>query len=145
MRLHDIKNTHAKPRSQRVGRGTGSGRGVFSGRGVKGQKARTGANSNIPRTFIGGSTSLMQRLPKLKGFKSRAANTKPVAVNLARIAEFFEDGDVITLKGLLEKGIISAPEALRGIKITGASGEVKSKFTYDTENEKLSVTKKLLA
>jgi large subunit ribosomal protein L15 len=142
MRLHEITSTHAKPRSQRVGRGNGSGRGTFAGRGVKGQKARSGGQKSIPRTFIGGSTSLIQRLPKLKGFKSHAE--KPVAVNVARLAQVFKDGDAITIKSLLEKGVISASEALQGVRITGASGEVTHKFTYDTENPKLSVTKKLL-
>jgi large subunit ribosomal protein L15 len=143
MRLHEIKQTHAHRKSKRLGRGNGSGKGTFSGRGVKGQKARTGANSNIPRTFIGGSTTLMQRLPKLKGFKSSA--TKPTAVNVARLAAVFKDGDTITLAALFEKGLVSATEVKQGVKIVGASGEVTAKFTYDTENKKLTVAKKLLA
>ncbi|HSI20634.1 MAG TPA: 50S ribosomal protein L15 [Verrucomicrobiae bacterium] len=143
MRLHDISETHAHRKSKRVGRGNGSGKGTFAGRGVKGQKARTGANSNIPRTFIGGSTTLIQRLPKLKGFKSAAV--KPVTVNIARVVANYTDGDKVTLLSLLEKGIISAKEAAQGVKIVGASGEVTHKLTFDTENGKLSVTKKLLA
>lgn len=143
MRLHEISQTHARRTAKRVGRGNGSGRGTFAGRGVKGQKARTGANSNLPRTFIGGSTALMQRLPKLKGFTSHA--TKPVTVNIARIAQTFKIGEKVTLLALLEKGVISAREAEQGIKIVGASKNPEAKFTFDTENPKIAVTKKLLA
>lgn len=143
MRLHEIQQTHAHRKSKRVGRGNGSGKGTFAGRGVKGQKARTGANSNVPRTFIGGSTALIQRLPKLKGFKSSAI--KPVTVNVARVAAVFKDGDKVTLAAMLEKKLISPAEALQGVKVVGASGEVTAKFTYDTENAKLSVAKKLLS
>lgn len=142
MRLHDIQNTHARPKSRRIGRGVGSGRGTYAGRGVKGQKARSGANSNIPRTFIGGSTALIQRLPKLKGFKSH--RTRPITVNVARLAAVFKDGHKITLANLIEKKLINAEEASRGVKVVGASGEIKSTFTYDTESGQLRVTKKLL-
>lgn len=143
MRLHDIKETHAHRKPKRLGRGNGSGKGTFSGRGVKGQKARTGANSNIPRTFIGGSTSLIQRLPKLKGFKSH--RTRPLTVNIARIAATYTDGEVVSVVSLMEKGIISANEALRGVKIVGSTTDLKPKVTFETESGSLSLTKKLLA
>jgi large subunit ribosomal protein L15 len=143
MRLHEIKNTHERPKSRRVGRGIGSGRGTFSGRGVKGQKARSGANSNIPRTFIGGSTALIQRLPKLKGFKSRAE--KPTTVSLDRIAAVFKDGETVSIISLLEKGLISAREAEKGVRVVGAAKPLERSFVYDTESGRLTVTKKLLA
>lgn len=143
MRLHEIKQTHARRTSKRLGRGNGSGKGTYSGKGVKGQKARTGANSNIPRTFIGGSTTLMQRLPKLKGFRSSA--TKATTVNVARLSQYFKDGEKISITTLVEKGLISVNEAKQGVKVVGSSGETAAKFVYDTESGKLSVSKKLLA
>jgi large subunit ribosomal protein L15 len=142
MRLNDIQHTHARPKSKRLGRGNGSGKGTYAGRGVKGQKARSGGKNKIPHTFIGGSTSMVQRLPKLKGFKSRAI--KPVTVSLARIASRYEATEVVTLVSLIEKGIINDTEALRGIKIVGSEG-ITTKFTFEQGNDKLKTSKALLA
>ena len=54
---------------RRVGRGIGSGLGKTAGRGTKGQKSRTG--SSAKPGFAGGQNPLMQKLPKLPGFKSK--------------------------------------------------------------------------
>ena len=142
MRLHEITSTHEHKKSRRIGRGNGSGRGTFSGKGVKGQKARTGANSNIPRTFIGGSTSLIQTLPKFKGFKS--LNTKPTTLNVFRLADFYEPGAEVTLISLIENGLVSPNEAKVGVKIVGSSAE-SPKYTFEQGNPLLTTTKKLLA
>ena len=142
MRLHEITSTHEHRKHRRVGRGSGSGRGTFSGRGVKGQKARTGANSNIPRTFVGGATSMMQKLPKLKGFKSRA--TKLVTVNVTRFADFYEPDDMVTLISLVENGLVSPNEAKNGVKIVGSTTPSPS-YKFEEGNDHLKVSKKLLA
>ena len=67
MKLHDLAppkgSTTAK---RRVGRGTGGKGHKTAGRGMKGQKAR----STVPVGFEGGQLPLMQRIPKLKGFKN---------------------------------------------------------------------------
>ena len=54
---------------KRVGRGISAGQGKTAGRGTKGQKSRTGHNK-MPASFMGGQRSIMQAVPKLKGFKS---------------------------------------------------------------------------
>lgn len=143
MRLHEITQTHARPSAKRVGRGISAGQGKTAGRGTKGQKARTGANSNIPRTFEGGATSLIQRLPKLKGFKSH--RTRPLTVNAGRIVDLYEATETVTLLSLVEKGIISAKEAMRGVKIVGASKPLEKTLKFDTEGTKLNVSRKLSA
>jgi large subunit ribosomal protein L15 len=143
MRIHNLSSTHPRPKARRVGRGNAGHGGTTAGRGTKGQKARTGANSNIPRTFIGGSTSLVQRLPKLKGFKSH--QIKPVAISMRRLETVYSDGETVTLVSLLEKGLISSQEALQGIKIIGGVGAPAKKLTFEEGNTKLSVSKKLLA
>lgn len=74
-----IKNNEAK--SKRYGRGVGSGKGKTAGRGTKGQKSRTGYN--IPRRFEGGQTSLISRIPKKKGFKSK--KSRVVSILAAKI------------------------------------------------------------
>lgn len=141
MRSHQFTQTHPRPKAKRVGRGNAAGGGTTAGRGTKGQKARTGSNSNLPRTFIGGSTSLVQRLPKFKGFKSH--QVKPVTLNVDKLTQHFAADTKITLVGLLEKGIISTKEALQGVKIVG--GTKPTSFSFETDNPKLVVTKKLLA
>jgi large subunit ribosomal protein L15 len=57
---------HKSPK--RVGRGIAAGQGKTAGRGTKGQGARTGSSKKPG--FEGGQNPLMQRLPKLHGFKS---------------------------------------------------------------------------
>lgn len=66
-------NVAAARRPKRVGRGISAGQGKTAGRGTKGQMARTG--SSRKPGFEGGQNPLMQRLPKLPGFRS---TRKPV-------------------------------------------------------------------
>lgn len=141
MRLHELQTTTKKPSKSRVGRGISAGQGKTAGRGTKGQKSRTGANSNIPRTFEGAATGLIQRLPKLKGFKSH--RIKPVTVNMARLVAVIDDKAHVTLTTLVEMGIINVKEAQQGVKIVGSSKEFEKTFTFDQEDPKLKVTKKL--
>jgi large subunit ribosomal protein L15 len=67
MKLHELSppkgSTKAK---QRVGRGIGGKGGKTAGRGTKGLKAR----GKVPAGFEGGQLPLMQRIPKLRGFKN---------------------------------------------------------------------------
>lgn len=143
MRQHDLTLTHSKPKRTRVGRGISAGGGKTAGRGTKGQKARTGANSNIPRNFDGGATSLVERLPKLKGFKSH--RVKPVTVSLTTLALYFEDKAEISIISLLEKKIVSTREVEMGIKIVGASTPVTKTFTFKSDDDLLIQSKKLVA
>lgn len=143
MRIHTITKTHTKKTAGRVGRGISAGQGKTAGRGTKGQKARTGANSNIPRTFDGGATGYVQRLPKLKGFKSHRVH--PITVNLAKLAGHFDDKASITLSSLVEKGIIDLSEAQNGVKIVGSSAPINKTFSFDTSDARLKVSKSLQA
>jgi large subunit ribosomal protein L15 len=58
----------SKGSPKRVGRGIAAGQGKTAGRGTKGQRSRTG--SSRKPGFTGGQLPLMQRLPKLPGFRS---------------------------------------------------------------------------
>jgi len=141
MRLHEITKTHARPTARRVGRGISAGGGKTAGRGTKGQKARTGANSNVPRTFEGGATGFIQRLPKLKGFKSRMI--KPVTLRIDRVAALFEADEKVTIASLVEKNLIKPKEAKNGVKIVGGPEAVEFKFTIDSEDPKITTSKSL--
>ena len=104
----------------RRGRGHGSGNGKTAGKGHKGQKARSGA----PRPgFEGGQMPLYRRLPK-RGFKNR--NTKNIIAFNIHELERFEDGAVVTVESLVEKGI--SGDVCDGVKALGG-GELTKKLT----------------
>ena len=67
MKFHELQ-VKSKGSPKRVGRGIAAGQGKTAGRGTKGQRSRTG--SSRKPGFAGGQLPLMQRLPKLPGFRS---------------------------------------------------------------------------
>lgn len=67
MKFHELQ-VKSKGSPKRVGRGISAGQGKTAGRGTKGQRSRTG--SSRKPGFSGGQLPLMQRLPKLPGFRS---------------------------------------------------------------------------
>ena len=107
--------------NKRKGRGTGTGNGKTAGRGHKGQKARSGGKVRVG--FGGGQMPLARRIPK-RGFNNIFA--KPLtAINVAAL-NAFEDGAVVDVAALMEKGILS--DCKYGIKILG-NGSVNKKLT----------------
>jgi large subunit ribosomal protein L15 len=100
VRIHDLApppgSTHPK---RRVGRGTGGKGGKTAGRGTKGQGART----NIKPGFEGGQLPLVQRIPKLKGFKN-PFRIEYAVVNLDTLEAF--DGTVVSPETLREHGLV---------------------------------------
>lgn len=112
MQIHEIK---PKRRKKRKTVGRGGKRGTYSGRGNKGQKARSGAKINP--LFEGGRSSLVERLKKVRGFKSPHA--KKTNINLNDIEKNFKDGDAVDIKSLIEIGLISEIESRNGVKILG--------------------------
>ena len=87
---------------KRVGRGIAAGQGKTAGRGTKGQMARTGSTKRPG--FEGGQNPLMQRLPKLHGFRSLKAPT--LVVYTGQLEQFA--GQVVDSQLLADKGIISS-------------------------------------
>ena len=120
----------------RRGRGHGSGNGKTAGKGHKGQKARSGA----PRAgFEGGQMPLYRRIPK-RGFKNR--NTLDiVAINVSTL-EAFENGAVVDVDALLEKGIVKNPRD--GVKILG-NGELTKKLSVKVNAYSASAKEKIEA
>ncbi len=110
MQIHQLKVV-AKKKRKRVGRG--GKRGTYSGRGMKGQKSRSGGN--VDPLFEGGRSSLVQRMKKLRGFKS--IHPKKVAITLSVLDKNFSDGDKVTLQSLLDKKLLSKKTVKRGVKI----------------------------
>jgi len=106
--------------SKRVGRGIASGRGKTAGRGTKGQGARTG--SKAKPGFAGGSNPLMQKLPKLPGFKSH--KTAPEAVYTGQLEQFA--GKTVDAQVLADARLISNPYV--SVKLI-VKGELTKKVT----------------
>lgn len=75
MKYHEL-NAEKTKKSTRVGRGISAGKGKTAGRGTKGQGARTGSSKRPG--FEGGQNPLMQRLPKLVGFRSHKTKAEEV-------------------------------------------------------------------
>ena len=126
----------SKQEKFRRGRGHGSGNGKTAGKGHKGQKARSGA---ARPGFEGGQLPLYMRLPK-RGFTN--INSKEiVAFNVDKL-EKFNDGDVVTIDALLEKGIISNPKD--GVKVLG-NGELTKKLTVQVNAFSKSAVQKIEA
>ena len=138
MELSNLRPAEGSKHSDnfRRGRGHGSGNGKTAGKGHKGQKARSGA----PRPgFEGGQMPIYRRLPK-RGFKNRNAK-EIISVNVG-VLDKFENGDVVDVKALLEKGIIS--KAGDGVKILG-NGELTKKLNVKVDAFSASAKEKIEA
>ena len=106
MLLHELpsSNKNAQPR---VGRG--GKRGTTSGRGTKGQGAHAG------RRIHPAVRDLIQRLPKLRGYKNKPISEKAPVYNV---------GDLSAMK-----------EIPRGIKVLGTGDIEKAVTVYGTASK----------
>jgi large subunit ribosomal protein L15 len=110
VKLHDLAPPKgATTAKRRVGRGTGGKGHKTAGRGTKGQKAR----NTMPAGFEGGQLPLMQRIPKLKGFKN-PFRVEYTPVNLAALEAL--GADEVTVASLVEAGLVR-PKAF--VKVLG--------------------------
>lgn len=117
MKYHEL-NTNSVKRAKRVGRGIAAGQGKTAGRGTKGQMSRTGAKKKPG--FEGGQNPLMQRMPKMHGFRSH----KPKAENVYTGQLDAVSAKTIDTFALAEAGLISSPFAR--VKLI-AKGDVTKK------------------
>ncbi len=119
MKYHELRATKPKA-ANRIGRGIAAGQGKTAGRGTKGQGARTG--SRAKPGFAGGSNPLMQKLPKLPGFRSH----RPKAENVytGQLDNFA--GKTVDFAVLAEAGLISNPYVTVKLLV---KGELTKKVT----------------
>ena len=125
MQIHQLT---VKKRKDKKTVGRGGKRGTYSGRGNKGQKARSGAS--IDPLFEGGRSSLVERLKKVRGFKSLTA--KKTVVKLETLESKFKDGDIISVETLLSAKVVDKADVKNGLKIL-ASGTIAKKLTISAE------------
>lgn len=141
MQLHQIKPKNKPKKKKRIGRG--NKKGTYSGRGVKGQKARAGRKLQpIIREII-------KKYPKLRGYNFNPLKNKPAVeiINLSQIELKFKEGDIITPKVLIEKGLIKKIKGkVPQVKILG-KGEITKKiivkncFVSNSAKEKIEKAK----
>ncbi len=101
MKYHELQPVASKNR-KRVGRGIAAGRGKTAGRGTKGQGARTGSRKRPG--FEGGQNPLMQRLPKLHGFRSLRVKAENVFTD-----QLDQVGAKVNNQTLADSGLVSSP------------------------------------
>ncbi len=112
MKYHELKTTTPKP-AKRVGRGIAAGQGKTAGRGTKGQGSRTG--SSAKPGFAGGSNPLMQKLPKLPGFRSHKIAPETVYTGqLEQFAGKTVDANVLAEAGLVSNAFVSVKLIVKG-------------------------------
>lgn len=121
MQLHQLKPSKKKAK-KRVGRG--GPHGTTATRGTKGQKARSGGGKG--KSFEGTKTPLFRRTPKLRGFKS--IYDKNNVVNVFALENNFQNGDIVSAKILLRKGLVSKIKPR--VKILG-NGDLTKKIIVE--------------
>lgn len=118
--------------SRRVGRGIAAGRGKTAGRGTKGYGARAGSKARPG--FSGGQNPLMQKLPKLPGFKSHRTPMEVVytgqldalglkKVSVGTLAEAGLVSSAYVRVKLLAKGDVTKAVAVEVQAVSGKAAE----------------------
>lgn len=125
MQIHSL-SVPKRPGKKRVGRG--GRRGKTAGRGTKGQKSRSGAS--VDPLFEGGRSSLIDRLKKVRGFKS--PHPKRATVSLSFLEKHFDLGETVNREALIRKKLFSPKQLLGGIKVV-ATGTISKKLVFDSK------------
>src|SRR3989344_8134164 len=146
MQLHELKPMVKKKRRKRVGRG--GKRGTYSGKGLKGQKSRAGAG--IKPGFRGGDTPLWKKFHKARGATKKLEikkqgfqlrHPKPEIVNLRDLNKKFSEGEIVSPKTLVEKGLVKKTK--HGVKILGKGG-LNKKLSFKNVEMSKSVKERIM-
>lgn len=133
MQIHELS---LKKRKDKKCIGRGGKRGTYSGRGMKGQKARSGGN--VDPLFEGGRTTLIDKMKKIRGFKS--PHPKANVVTLMMIDRHYENGETVSADSLVSKNLVRSKNVGKGIKIV-VRGSITKKVTI-TQDIKISAAAK---
>ena len=124
MKINELKPAEGeKKSSKRLGRGIGSGTGKTSTKGHKGQWARSGGG--VRPGFEGGQMPLTRKIPK-RGF-TNIFKKEYTVVNIGKLDELFDAGQVVDAQALVDAGYVSKIAAY-GLKVLG-SGEINKALT----------------
>ena len=143
MKIHQLeKSKWLKDKHIRRGRGNATGTGNYSGRGCKGQKARSW--SSRKPFFEGGQTSIVQRLPKARGFKRYFKLIKKVTIiNLGVLDADVRITDTMEITKAVLKELWYIKTIKDNVKIL-AQGDYAKKLTFvDMDSISASAQKKI--
>lgn len=136
--LDTLKNsTRPYKARKRVGRGLGSKLGKTCGRGEKGAGSRAGYKRRLGKE--GGNMPLYMKLP-IRGFSNVRFRREYDVVNLEQLNNVFQDGDIVSIETLQERGFISGQTY--GVKLLG-TGELTKKLTIRVQAMSESTREKL--
>jgi large subunit ribosomal protein L15 len=140
MRLNELRPAEGEKKSvKRLGRGIGSGTGKTSTKGHKGQWARSGGG--VRPGFEGGQMPLTRKIPK-RGF-TNIFKKEYTVVNIGKLEELFDAGQVVDAQALVDAGYVSKIGAY-GLKVLG-SGELTKALTVKaacfSESAKAAIVK----
>ena len=136
--LDQFKKENRKKR-KRVGRGIGSGHGKTSCRGEKGDGSRSGYKRRHGKE--GGRLPLYMKLPT-RGFTRGKFLKRLYAISLNLIDQIYQDGEVVNIKTLLEKGVMSKKDAKWGFKVL-SNGEITKKVSIEAKKFSKEAVRKL--
>lgn len=105
-------NVSSHKSASRVGRGISAGGGKTAGRGTKGQKSRTGSGRRPG--FEGGQNPLVQRLPKLRGFRSHRTPMEVVYTGQLDALGVTIDNAALAAAGLVTSPYTSVKVVVKG-------------------------------
>lgn len=125
MQIHQLTVTKKKSR-KRIGRG--GKRGTTAGRGSNGQKSRSGAS--VDPLFEGGRSTFLERLKKVRGFKS--IHQKKCVIKLSALELAYTNGETVSIATLIEKKLAPKTALSRGVKIV-ATGLLTKKLTLGND------------
>jgi len=138
MQLHSLTNeTRPAKRTKRIGRGIGSGFGKTCGRGHKGAKSRSGWKRRD--RFEGGQIPLYRKLPE-RGFSRGGFLKRLDSMNLDQIDKIFENGDLVSVETLKERGYLKG--TTYGLKLL-ARGELTKKVRFEVTSISKQAEEKL--
>lgn len=139
MMIHDVNVGIVGSRARkRVGRGIGSGHGKTSGRGHKGCASRSGYKRSLGHE--GGQTPLVRRIAK-RGFNNRQFATVVAEVNLFALEASYDNGAVVTVENMVEKGL--AKGRFEECKVLG-QGELTKALTVSAHRFSKSAIDKIV-
>jgi len=136
LKVHHLRPAPGSKKAKtRNGRGEGS-KGKTAGRGGKGTHAR----NTVRAGFEGGQMPLVQRLPKLRGFKN-PERIEYQAVNVSTINALFPKGGAVTVEDLVKAG---AARKGHPVKVLG-NGDISVKVNVTAHAFSSSASEKISA
>jgi large subunit ribosomal protein L15 len=136
LKVHHLRPAPGSKKAKtRKGRGEGS-KGKTAGRGGKGTHAR----NTVRAGFEGGQMPLVQRLPKLRGFKN-PERIEYQSVNVSTINALFPKGGAVTVEDLVKAG---AARKGHPVKVLG-NGDISVKVNVTAHAFSSSASEKISA